>query len=65
MTCIVPGCKTELWRATRRETEDAAIAACWRFRGDGKAPELSAGAALCSEHANQENEFRPAKARKP
>jgi hypothetical protein len=60
MICIVATCHNELWRATRKETEDAAEADGWRFMSDGKTPALSAGAALCPEHADQAPDFQPA-----
>ncbi len=55
-------CRTELWKKTRKETDDAAEAAGWRFAWDGKAPLLSAGVALCAKCVadGQEKNFQPA-----
>jgi len=63
MICIAGRCQNQIWAHTRRETDDAAIAAGWRFQWDGKGPLLSTGAAICPTcvAAGQEKNFEPAK----
>lgn len=63
MTCIATGCMAGFWRDKRPEMEAAATEAGWRHWLDNKTPQLSAGACLCPAHADQAQNFVPAKAR--